>query len=163
MFVIKYRIFALKFTGKYSIISLYIEFCTTGCAKERIIFMQMEWNYVGTVVVSGLVIVFLSLLLLILFVLIFGGIFKQLGSRKKASPNNAVRSEALPAAERADQPAADIDDSDEIAAVIAAAVAAIGSAEGRQLVVRSVRRTSSRSGKGSWAAAAVAENTRSFR
>ena len=45
--------------------------------------MQMELSYVFAVVITGLVVVFLGLVLLILFINIIGAIFKSIAGKKK--------------------------------------------------------------------------------
>ncbi|MGN0667092.1 MAG: OadG family protein [Huintestinicola sp.] len=129
--------------------------------------MQMEWDYVGAVVFSGLVIVFLGLVLLIAAVKIMGWVFDALKKPKNTEKSvkqeaSAAKAESVPAPQAA--PAAANGISDEIIAVIAAAVAAIGASEGKQLAIKSVRKTgaSGRRGRNPWASAAASENTRSF-
>lgn len=129
--------------------------------------MQMEWNYVGAVVISGLVIVFVALILLIIAVSIMGMIFKQVkkaGSKKKTK-SNAPASPAAPAPVKAApvpqiQPAAE--DNDEIIAVIAAAVAAMSEESGKPLRIKSIKPVGGRVRTNAWASAAAGENTRSF-
>lgn len=43
--------------------------------------MQMEWSYVGAVVISGLAIVFAALIILIFLVWIMGKIFDKLSAK----------------------------------------------------------------------------------
>ena len=49
-----------------------------------------------------------------------------------------------------------------LAILIAAAVAAMGAAEGKAYAVRSVKKKGAKPGRNPWAAAAVTERTRSF-
>lgn len=46
--------------------------------------MQMEWSYVGAVVISGLAIVFAALIILIFLVWIMGKIFDKLNAKNQA-------------------------------------------------------------------------------
>ena len=54
--------------------------------------MQMEWSYVGAVVISGLAIVFAALIILIFLVWIMGKIFDKLSAKK--SGGNAKKAPA---------------------------------------------------------------------
>ena len=45
--------------------------------------MQMEWSYVGAVVISGLAIVFAALIILVFLVWIMGKIFDKLNAKKQ--------------------------------------------------------------------------------
>ena len=54
--------------------------------------MQMEWSYVGAVVISGLAIVFAALIILIFLVWIMGKIFDKLNAKK--SGGNAKKAPA---------------------------------------------------------------------
>ena len=129
--------------------------------------MQMEWNYVGAVVISGLVIVFVALILLIIAVSIMGAIFKQVkkSGSKKETKSNAPAGPAAPAPVKAAPvpqilPAAD--DNDEIIAVIAAAVAAMSEESGKPLRIKGIKPVGGRVRTNAWASAAAGENTRSF-
>lgn len=121
--------------------------------------MEMEWGYVGAVVVSGLVIVFVALILLIFMVWLMGKIFAAVKGTAR-QPEAAVKStvQAAPAI-----PAASGSDNDEVIAVIAAAVAAMAEESGTALQIKSItplRRK--KTGRSAWATAAAAESTRSF-
>ncbi len=126
--------------------------------------MQMDWSYVGAVVISGLVIVFVALILLIIAVWIMGKIFIALKSGKSgkggktveaAAPAPQLKKEAAPVSQ-------DTEDDSEIIAVIAAAVAAMSEEMGKPLRIRSIKRAGGVSAGNSWARAARSENTRAF-
>lgn len=125
---------------------------------ERTMYMQMDWSYVFAVVISGLVLVFVALILLILAVSVMGKIFTSVKEKKTDAPAPAAPPvREMPVIPEA--PAAD-DDETEIAAVIAAAVAAISEESGKALRVKSIRPANGqrRSSRGSWAAAAARES-----
>ena len=87
--------------------------------------MQMEWSYVGAVVISGLAIVFVALILLIAAVWVMGRIFTAVKSGKSGGGDKPK--EITPAPQpKNDTPSvsADAEDESEIIAVIAAAVGA---------------------------------------
>ena len=126
--------------------------------------MQMEMSYVFAVVITGLVVVFLGLVLLIAFISIIGEIFKKL-NQKDIVPAKTNAPAVKPVPQAAVQPAAaasDTDD-DEIIAVISAAVAMMSAADGKNYRVRSVRVASSKAhGGNAWASAGLRESTNPF-
>lgn len=127
--------------------------------------MEMTGTFVGSVVLSGVCIVFLALVLLIFFVWLFGKIFDGINAsqaKKAAEAAAAKKPEAAPAVKAA-APAPVVEDgiSDEVVAVIAAAVAAMGAETGRTFSVRSVKRSSG-TRRGAWGNAGVSESTRNF-
>jgi len=127
----------------------------------------MELSYVFAVVITGLVVVFLGLVLLIAFISIIGKIFASIDKKKKdaklpqtakAAPEAAVpaKTAAVPAVQTAD-------DDGELIAVISAAVAMMGEAEGKAYRVKSVRAAAGNSSSRSpWAAAGLRESTSPF-
>ncbi len=128
-------------------------------------------DYTGTdiasVVITGMSVVFIALILLVLFVSIYGGIFNKANKKKQAkqeAEKKAAEAEKVTAAPvKVQQPAApEVQDGieEEIVAVIAAAVAAMGAQSGKKLVVRSVKRSISQ--RDAWSAAGLADNTRPF-
>lgn len=131
--------------------------------------MEMEWSYVGAVVISGLVIVFTALILLIVAVWIMGQIFTVIKARK-AKTAEVQKSPAAapvkipPVSVSAPAPAvqASASDDDEVIAVIAAAVAAMAAESGKSLRIKSVRPVKGKARSNAWAGAAAAESTRAF-
>ena len=130
--------------------------------------MQMEMSYVIAVVITGLVVVFLGLILLIAFISIIGAIFKKLNQKPKApaKTNAPAAVKPIPKAAAVPQPAAAVPadtDDDEIIAVISAAVAMMSAAEGKNYRVRSVKAASSKGSFGNaWASAGLRESTDPF-
>ena len=122
----------------------------------------MDWTTAWGTVLTGLVVVFVALGLLILLLTIMGKILG--GTGKKPAPAKAAAPKAAPAPAKKPAPvvtaADDIDG--EIAAAITAALAVILAEEGsgKSYVVKSVKRV--RSGKGAWGQAGLAENVRPF-
>ena len=121
--------------------------------------MLMDWSYVFTVVLTGMVVVFLGLVLLIAAITIMGKIFEALRASKKDE-------KPAPAAKPAPTPApkppvvSSLADDDEVIAVIAAAVAAMAEADGTVYAIKSVKRSTPR--RNAWGAAARSEMTSSF-
>ena len=128
--------------------------------------MQMEMSYVIAVVITGLVVVFLGLVLLIAFISIIGAIFKKLNQKGTAPAKANAPAAARPVPKIVSQPvavAASDTDNDEIIAVISAAVAMMSAAEGKNYRVRSVRAVSSKATVGNaWALAGLRESTDPF-
>ena len=129
--------------------------------------MQMELSYVFAVVITGLVVVFLGLVLLIAFINIIGAIFKSIDKKRKDAEKAAAASKPSASGTRIEsapviQPAADSEDEDEIIAVISAAVAMMSAAEGKAYRVRSVRTVKGAPVGNAWASAALREATRPF-
>ena len=125
--------------------------------------MQMELSYVFAVVITGLVVVFLGLVLLIAFISLIGAFFKKMNQKNKP----AAKTSAPPAAAVKLQPAAPVQpavssEDDEVIAVISAAVAMMSAADGKTYRVRSVRAASGVSAGNAWAAAARAEAVKPF-
>ena len=135
----------------------------------------MEMSYVFAVVITGLVVVFLGLVLLIAFITAIGAIFKKLEQNKKPAVKadipatkplpraQNIAAVSKPAPVSASVPASANEDDDEIIAVISAAVAMMSASEGKNYRIRSVRAASSRGSAGNaWASAALREATRPF-
>ena len=134
--------------------------------------MQMDWSYVGAVVITGLVIVFVALILLIAAVWLMGKIFSAINAGKntkntvsEASPKAEIKPAAPAEIKTAVSEAAlvsEADDDTEIIAVIAAAVAAMSAECGKTLSIRSITPVSRKTRSNAWARAAAAESTRAF-
>ncbi len=129
-------------------------------------------DYTGTdiasVVITGMSVVFIGLILLVLFVSIYGGIFNKANKNKQAK-KEAEKKAAEAEKAKAQTPVPQIQPKEpviedgieeQIVAVIAAAVASMGAASGKKLVVKSVKRSVSQ--RDPWAAAGLADNTRPF-
>lgn len=126
---------------------------------------NLDVGTIFSVVITGLVVVFIGLILLILFVSIYGKIFETVQNRKaekskkkleNANPVPMVKSEQQPAR----QPVVEEGVNDEVVAVIAAAVAAMSAGTGKKMVLRSV--SSAKPSRPLWAQAGIADNTRPF-
>lgn len=125
--------------------------------------MQMELSYVFAVVITGLVVVFLGLVLLIAFISLIGAFFKKADKNKKAAKTE--KSVAAPAPKTA--PAAvkpvQASDDDEVIAVISAAVAMMSETDGTSYMIKSVRAASNGvPARNAWASAGLRESTNPF-
>ncbi len=115
------------------------------------------WGLVGSTVITGMVVVFLALAILIGILYLMGLV---LGGKKKTKPEKteAVQPVAVPEAELIQE--ADEDDS-EVIAVISAAIAAYSEVDGKRYRITSVKKREKNQRSG-WSAAGVIENTRGF-
>ena len=135
---------------------------------------ELDWGLVGSTVVTGLVVVFLILAILVLFLWLFGKVFKGIGNLQQKKAQKAAEEAAAKKAAETKKPAApapvqtsaapeieyEEEDDDEIIAVIAAAIAAYGEAEGKQYRIASIKRP--RTARSGWSAAGIADNMRGF-
>ena len=126
--------------------------------------MQMDMSYVVAVVITGLVVVFLGLVLLIAFITAIGAIFKKIDQNKAAA--NAAKAAEKPAeAPKAavQQVVASSSDDDEVIAVISAAVAMMSAADGTSYRIKSVKAAAQNgSSRSAWAMAGLRETTKPF-
>lgn len=119
-------------------------------------------------VITGLVVVFIILALLIGVLYLLGLFGKLMGnSAKKKNAKNAEKAVDLTPAHKAAPvviPAEDIagdEDDEELIAVISAAIAAYAAADGTQYVIKKIKRTD-RTTRSDWGNVGVRENTRPF-
>lgn len=119
---------------------------------------------VSSVVITGMVVVFIGLVLLILFVVAYGKIFEAIENTKakkvklsieKDGAEDKVGFQSVVA-----PPTVEEGIEDEVVAVIAAAVSAMSAKAGKKMVLRSVK--TAKSGRPVWANAGIMENTKPF-
>lgn len=113
------------------------------------------------ITVSGILIVFMTLVLLVLIFTAFGKIVSG-GSKKSSDSASAPAQPAQVVIKPAAAPAPVVEEGipGAVIAAIAAAVSMMGEQDGKTYKVRSVRRE--RAGRPAWAAAGIMENTRPF-
>lgn len=119
---------------------------------------EMNSEFIMSVVFTGLTVVFIGLLLLVFFVWLFGKFFTKKPSLKKVSkPTEKIQVQtSQPSAPKVENGI-----SDEVVAVISAAIAAMSSEDGKTFAIRSIKSTKS-TGRSAWATAGVVNNTRPF-
>ena len=129
---------------------------------------------ITSVVITGVVVVFIGLILLIIFVSIYGRVFDSINKKKaekakaeaEAKLREASKGDAKPMASVVHTPPStimpDIEDGieEEIVAVIAAAIAAMGASSGKKLALKSIK--TAKGSRSAWASAGAAESTRPF-
>ena len=124
------------------------------------------WGSVGIITVTGILVVFFILAILIFLFWLMGTVFQNIDKSKKAKAEaaKAAAAKAAPAPapvaveEVAEE---DEDNDDEIMAVISAAIAAYADEEGTSYTIRDVKRRDKRA-RSAWSLAGIGENTRPF-
>lgn len=122
--------------------------------------LEMNVENVAAVVFTGLIVVFIGLVLLIAFVSFLGKFFTKKPKAKKEKKITIVKEEKIVSSEKITPPVVEEGISDEVVAVIAAAIAAMGAKSGKKLALRSVRNAKPQ--RNAWATAGIMENTRPF-
>ncbi len=141
------------------------EAVTTVPAKKG---QELDGEYMGSVVLSGVSIVFIALILLIFFVWLMDKVFNLVkGSKKKnksAEVSQKAPAPANPAAVVSEKPPVTEDGiPEEVVAAVAAAVAMLGEETGRTLKITGIsKKGGGSSRRGRWGDAAASENTRSL-
>ena len=132
----------------------------------------IDWGIVGSTVVTGLVVVFLILAILVFFLWVFGKIFKAINKSKekkkaeqlavlnKEKPQTVSPAPTGPSPDNNPDDDYEDEDDDEIIAVIAAAIAAYGEAEGKQYRIAGIKRP--KKVRPGWSSAGIADNMRGF-
>lgn len=125
-------------------------------------FSGISFENTMLVTLTGIVIVFIVLLLLIIIIQMFGKFFSGKGgdgkngkSGKSSSVGNKMSAKNAPQKMAAD------DDSELVAVITAAAMAAL-SGDGKKYAVRSIRPLKPAFGGSAWRTAGLLENTRPF-
>ncbi len=125
---------------------------------------EMTSSYVAAVVVTGLVVVFSCLVILVLFLYIMGAVFNRIKkSKSQGSLGSDVKNVSAAKIELTKMSAAAIEPAginEEIVAAISAAIAMIGESSGKKLLIKSISKSGIR--RNSWAQAGKIDNTRPF-
>lgn len=126
---------------------------------------NLDAGTISSVVITGIVVVFIGLILLILLVSAYGKIFETIDKSKaakakkkleEANPVSVVKAESKPNI----QPVIEDGIEEEVVAVIAAAVAAMSAKSGKKMVLKSVK--TAKPSRPVWANAGIVDNTRPF-
>ena len=128
--------------------------------------MQIKLSKVFAVVITGLVVVFIGLIILILFVNLFGAIMQK--ATKKEKKKEEIEIKAAPEistdTDTETVSSDSSDDEDETVAAIAAAVAYLSLRDGKNYKIKSIKKASGKNSFGGsvWGSAGQRENTRPF-
>lgn len=124
------------------------------------------WGSVGIITITGILVVFFILVILIFLFWVLGKTFQTIDKNKAAKAEAAKKAAApAPAPAAAPAPVEEIveedDNDDEIMAVISAAIAAYAEEEGTSYTIRDVKKRDKRA-RSAWSLAGIGENTRPF-
>lgn len=127
--------------------------------------IDMNFEYVTSVVITGITVVFIGLILLVVILLLFGLISKvrKKTAGKKVLTDSEIKADkvVLPSEEIASAtPEIEDDIEEEIVAVISAAIAHMSAKSGKKLTLKSVK--TAKPQRTAWAAAGLIDNTRPF-
>lgn len=120
------------------------------------------WGSVGIITLTGILVVFLILAILIFFFWLLGTIFKAVDKSKK-NKQEAAKAQAQESVQKATPVVEETvpeENDDELIAVISAAIAAYSDDEG--FTIKSVRKHDGKRARSAWSAAGISENTRPF-
>ncbi len=125
---------------------------------------QPSMTSVWAVVLIGLAVVFAALVILIAFVWVMGKFFSSKNDKKKISVNSTNQQPLKTApSKKTTVVNTAVNNDDEIIAVISAAIAAMGQADGKVYKLKSVRAVNNTSGQRPvWAMAGLQNNTAPF-
>lgn len=136
------------------------------CAADMVM-VDGNWSLIWSTVVTGIAVVFLILAILVFLLWLMGKIFstvsKSAEKKKAAAAEAAAKTKTeteTPAPVPAPEEYEDEDDA-EIIAVISAAIAAYGEAEGKRYNITSVKKRD-KAVRSPWSMAGVSDNTRGF-
>ncbi len=128
--------------------------------------IDMNVEYVASVVITGITVVFIGLILLVIILFIFG-LFSKVKTKRLNRKTEASQIETknigTEKTVKEISPAAPVSEDvieEEIIAVIAAAVAEMGAKSGKRLAVKSIK--ASKPQRTAWATAGLIDNTRPF-
>ncbi|MCH5207439.1 MAG: OadG family protein [Oscillospiraceae bacterium] len=119
------------------------------------------WSSVGIIALTGILVVFLILIILIFMFWLLGVIFKAVDKAKSANAEGNTKQnveEVKPAVEVVSAAEEDYSNDEELVAVISAAIAAYTE---QSFTVKSIRKHNPRT-RSAWSAAGISENTRPF-
>ena len=120
------------------------------------------WGSVGILTITGILVVFFILAILIFIFWLMGTVFKSIDQKKKNKVQAAKAAEPAPAAAPVEEAAEDeAEDVDEIMAVISAAIAAYSEQDGKNYTIKNVRRKDGRA-RSAWSLAGIGDNTHPF-
>ncbi len=125
--------------------------------------MQMPWSYVFAVVITGLLVVFVGLILLIACISIIGKIITAIEKKKTEKPSD-VNAAGNTVISNSMMNTTVVSDDDEIIAVISAAVAMMAEADNTSYRIKSVKLSSNTCGSSrtAWATAGLLDSTKPF-
>ena len=121
------------------------------------------WSTVGIITLTGILMVFAILVILILLFSIMGKVFGNIDKNKKKQVTDKPTEAKVSEAPKTSAPAVEdfSTNDDEVIAVISAAIAAYSAQDGKSYQIKSIRRKDVRT-RSAWSMAGIAQNTRPF-
>lgn len=124
------------------------------------------WGSVGIITLTGILVVFFILAILIFMFWLMGTVFQNIDKSQKAKAEAAKKAAVqtaapAPAPAPVEEAVEEEDSEEEIMAVISAAIAAYAEEEGTSYTIRDVKRRDKRA-RSAWSIAGIGENTRPF-
>lgn len=119
------------------------------------------WGSVGIITLTGMLVVFAILGLLIFLFWGMGKIFQTIDKKKAEKAQAEKASAPVETAATVEETVEEYTDDDEVIAVISAAIAAYSAQDGKSYEIRSIRRKDNRS-RSAWSLAGIGDNTRPF-
>ncbi len=120
------------------------------------------WGSVGIITLTGILVVFFILAILIFLFWALGKTFQTIDKNRAAKAEAAKKAAApAPAPAPVEKIVEEDDNDDEIMAVISAAIAAYAEEEGTSYTIRDVKKRDKRA-RSAWSLAGIGENTRPF-
>lgn len=120
------------------------------------------WGSVGIITLTGILVVFFILAILIFLFWALGKTFQTIDKNRAAKAEAAKKAAApAPAPAPVEEIVEEDDNDDEIMAVISAAIAAYAEEEGTSYTIRDVKKRDKRA-RSAWSLAGIGENTRPF-
>lgn len=120
------------------------------------------WGSVGIITLTGILVVFFILAILIFLFWALGKTFQTIDKNRAAKAEAAKKAAApAPAPAPVEEIVEEDDNDDEIMAVISAAIAAYAEEEGTSYTIRDIKKRDKRA-RSAWSLAGIGENTRPF-
>ncbi|MBD5113312.1 MAG: OadG family protein [Ruminococcaceae bacterium] len=121
------------------------------------------WSSVGIISLTGILVVFLILAILIFFFWLMGTIFRAVDKSKaaKMAAAESVKAAPAPVVETVEEISEDNDD-EEVVAVISAAIAAYAEAEGTSLTITGIKKRRETRTRSAWSMAGINDNIGRF-
>ena len=122
--------------------------------------LDVDWGFTMAVVLTGMVVVFVALILLVLIIYLFGKLMDSLLHREVPKAEKPPKPAPVPKPQVVEVASQGL--SDEVIAAITGAISAILAEEGdgKSYVVRSIKRV--RKNRHAWGKAGIEESTRPF-
>lgn len=122
------------------------------------------WSSVGIITITGILVVFLILAILIFFFWLLGTIFKSIDNnkKKKAEQKKVEAEPAKPAPAQVEHFSMKNNADEEVMAAISAAIAAYAAEEGTTYTIKSVKKRKEIRTRSAWNLAGIGDNTRPF-